>query len=408
MEADLPYLRSTQMDAGDASTIELMQKAIEREPSLQSPGVRSQAEGSRILALSGGTEWGAYGAGYLSRLFGAHNRGVESSDQIDYRTYKVVTGVSTGALLAVYAFIGDSEGMRIYTRISQEDIIRRRGIGLLLQRGSGLTSTAPLKRLIRDEIDDEHLQKVLVERREGRSLLVGTVDMDSGSFHTFDLTALAEDALNAPDARDLYVRILLASAAVPLAMPAVWIGETPHIDGGVRNSIFAVDGSLAASRPNEQGPTNRSFNSLLIESLKRAQAREVPQPSPDSVRPSSDRQGGGIAGIDMIINGQIILDPQKREVISPLDAGLRALEILLAERAEDDRKAAQEVSDSLEARITTADVAVSEPDPCPIPDTFFNTAFMNCLFRKGQEQAGEWATPDSYLQDVMEVRRARK
>jgi predicted acylesterase/phospholipase RssA len=197
------------------------------------PGARTRK--ADFLAISGGGGDGAYAAGFLT---GWTRRGQRPH-------FEVVTGVSTGALAAPFAFLGpyyDSVLKDLYTKYGDSDLVIDRGIlGLL---GSSLYDTAPLKRLIEQYMTDDTLDAIAREYSKGRRLLVQTTNIDAQRPVIWDLSAIA--ASQQPDRRDLIVRVLLASSAIPGAFPPVRISvnangrayDELHVDGGVSAQIF--------------------------------------------------------------------------------------------------------------------------------------------------------------------------
>lgn len=180
--------------------------------------VAGAMEEVHVLVLSGGGSHGAWGAGVLN---GWAQRPV----------FNVVTGVSTGALLATHAFLGEPEVLRdLYTNVSDRDIYRQRFILAALFSDS-LASLAPLERLIARHVTDETIDRVAAQGR--RKLYVATVDLDHGETRIWDLTAEAR-----AKRYDRYRSILLASSSVPGLYPPVMIDGSMHVDGGVREQLF--------------------------------------------------------------------------------------------------------------------------------------------------------------------------
>lgn len=198
-------------------------------------GCRACLASASFLAISGGSSEGAYGAGVLK---GWSARG-------DRPRFEVVTGVSTGSLAAPFAFLGpayDTALEEIYTRYGDNDLFRSKGVAGLL--GDSLYDTAPLRRLIERYADDALLDAIAVEHRKGRRLLVQTTNLDAERPVVWDLGAIA--ANTNPGRRQLFVDILLASAAIPAVFPPVRIQvvskgrvyDELHVDGGVTAQIF--------------------------------------------------------------------------------------------------------------------------------------------------------------------------
>lgn len=195
-------------------------------------GVRTYS----LLALSGGGAKGAFGAGVLCGW-------TESGTRPDF---KVVSGVSTGALQATFAFLGpdyDDELREVYTNFGTADIYRKRSL-LTALMSDATNDTWPLKEMIDSYITEETIAKVALRHSEGRRLFVGTTNLDTSEFIIWDLGKIA--ASGRPDALEHYRRILLASSAIPVLFPPVYFdveagGETyseMHVDGGTYAQLF--------------------------------------------------------------------------------------------------------------------------------------------------------------------------
>lgn len=191
---------------------------------------------SRVLALSGGGMYGAYSVGVLSGWTATGNR----------PEFDAVTGVSTGGLIATYAFLGtdyDRTMVELYTTINNRDIYRKRVAGSALWSDS-VASSAPLKKLIDAQVDDAILAAVAKAHASGRRLYVGTTNIDTRRLVIWDMGAIA--ASGRPDAKELYRTVLLASASVPGFFPPVPIEvevngrkfTEQHVDGGATTGVF--------------------------------------------------------------------------------------------------------------------------------------------------------------------------
>lgn len=175
-----------------------------------------------ILALSGGGAGGAFGAGAMVGLTLSGRR----------PQFTVVTGVSAGALIAPYAFLGpawDRQLTQIYTGGSGEHVLRSRGLGVLF--GSSMYRGTPLKALVDRYADDSLIEAVAAEARKCRLLLVATTDVNTGEPVVWDLGAIAMHG--GAQARTLFRDVLVASASVPGMFPPVVIRNETHVDGGV-------------------------------------------------------------------------------------------------------------------------------------------------------------------------------
>jgi predicted acylesterase/phospholipase RssA len=190
---------------------------------------------SNLLAISGGAEDGAFGAGLLVGWSDAGTRPV----------FDLVTGVSSGALIAPFAFLGreyDGQLREIFTKYGRQDIFTYNVPGLL--EGSALVDDAPLARLIEKYVDDAFLQEIANERIKGRVLLIGTTNLDTQRPVMWDMGRIAMS--HNPDAKSLFRKILLASATLPGVFPPVRIQvrvggrsyDELHVDGGVTRQVF--------------------------------------------------------------------------------------------------------------------------------------------------------------------------
>ena len=190
------------------------------------------------LAISGGGGDGAYGAGILNGWTRAGTR----------PEFEVVTGISTGALSAPYAFLGsayDSQLKEIYTTIDDSDVMKKKGpiSGLF---GSSMTDNSPLKALVARHVTQDLLDKIAIEGGKGRRLLIGTTNLDAQRPVVWDMTAIA--ASGAPDRLELFRNVLVASAAIPGVFPPQLIKVTAdgkvyeelHVDGGTTTQAFLV------------------------------------------------------------------------------------------------------------------------------------------------------------------------
>ncbi len=189
-----------------------------------------------VLALSAGGADGAFGAGVLTGWTKSGER-----PQFD-----VVTGVSTGALMAVLAFLGpqyDAKLEEFYTTQTNATIFRRRGFDGLL--GQSLYDNEPLKKQIESFITDEILAKIAAEYAKGRRLYIATTNLDAGELTIWDMGDIANGGRT--DARLHFQKVLRASAAVPGYFEPVYIKpqrglqlRQAHVDGGVKAPVLVA------------------------------------------------------------------------------------------------------------------------------------------------------------------------
>ena len=237
-----------------------------------------------ILALSGGGGDGAFGAGLLA---GWTARGTRPQ-------FEVVTGVSAGAIIAPFAYLGpryDRTLHEIWTNYETSQIVTAQILPGLLG-GSALTDTAPLQALIAKYVDRRFLGEIAREYRRGRVLLIGTTNIDAQRPVVWNMGEIA--ASQHPDALSLFRKVILASAAIPGAFPPVSIEvradgkiyEEMHVDGGTTREIFVspVEVPLTAFDPLYEQPPLRKI--YLIKNGKLAPEYDaVPkQTIPISVR----------------------------------------------------------------------------------------------------------------------------
>jgi hypothetical protein len=197
-----------------------------------------------MLALSGGGEHGAFGAGLLS--------GWSESGQRP--TFDIVTGVSTGALMSPFAFLGsayDDRLKKLYTQMTFHSVFS--GNPFLGLFGQGLYSTAPLQRIVASQVDKKLLADIATAYRNGRRLFVITTNLDAQRPVLWNMGALA--ASGSPRALDLFRKVLVASASVAGAFDPVYIDaeanghhfKEMHVDGGTAYPLFAVPVRLLAA-----------------------------------------------------------------------------------------------------------------------------------------------------------------
>jgi len=189
-----------------------------------------------FLAISGGADDGAFGAGLLAGW----------GEEGDRPTFQLVTGVSTGALIAPFAFLGskyDQQLKDMFTTISAKDVFEDRGIsGLLFD--DAMADTTPLANRIAHFVTPEMMTDLANEYRKGRLLFIGTTDLDAQEPCLWNIGAIA--ASGRPGALDLIRKVLRASAAVPGAFQPVLfdvsvngiVHQELHVDGGAIGQLF--------------------------------------------------------------------------------------------------------------------------------------------------------------------------
>ena len=231
---------------GDVSSDSLEQSAKESMKQEMAANHGRLEPEANFLALSGGGGDGAFGAGILCGWTEAGTR----------PRFKLVTGISTGALIAPFAFLGpeyDAKLKELYTTISDQDIYTGYGlVKLVLSLGisEGVASTEPLAELLERFIDADLLRAIAAQHNQGRRLLVGTTQLDAQRLVIWNMGAIA--ASHHPDALRLFRRVLRASFSVPVAFNPVYIKvkaagrdyDEMHVDGGVKVQVMLYGDAL--------------------------------------------------------------------------------------------------------------------------------------------------------------------
>lgn len=194
-----------------------------------------------VLAISGGGSNGAFGAGLINGWAASGTK----------PTFNLVTGISTGALIAPFAFLGgkyDKEIARLYTSVDTDDIFEEKSffgiLSSILGSSDSITSTQPLQDLLNEYIDQDFLVDIAKAHSGGRRLFIGTTNLDAKRLVIWNMGAIADSGH--PDALELFKSVLLASSAMPIAFPAVYINveadgqiyDEMHVDGGVITGVF--------------------------------------------------------------------------------------------------------------------------------------------------------------------------
>lgn len=188
------------------------------------------------LAISGGSLNGAFGAGLLKGW----------TEHGDRPEFSIVTGISTGALIAPFAFLGpeyDPVLEEIYTRYGTKDIFIFRPLVEAFFSDS-VIGTRKFERLIARYITDEVVARIAEEHRRGRRLWIGTTDLDTARPVLWDIGRIA--ASGKPGARALIQKVLKASASIPSVFPPVYFEfevngrryDEIHVDGGATSQVF--------------------------------------------------------------------------------------------------------------------------------------------------------------------------
>ena len=158
-----------------------------------------------------------------------------------------MTGISTGALIAPFAFAGadyDQILKQVYTSVETKDIVSFRFFTYTRRGVDSLADSSPLQGLIEKTVTDDVIRSVARAHQTGRRLYIGTTDLDAGRLVIWNMGVIA--ASDRPETFDLFRKILLASASIPIIFPPVYIPvevggeiyEEMHVDGGVATQVF--------------------------------------------------------------------------------------------------------------------------------------------------------------------------
>lgn len=255
-------------DSGDTAAVaEVGKTSYERElTQWTAEGNTSPLPPAQFLAISGGGENGAFGAGVLVGWTAAGTR----------PQFKMVTGISTGALTAPFAFLGpayDDKLRAVYTTISAADVMESRGLyGILFQ--DGMADNAPLRRTVARYFDQAMLDAIGEEYKKGRLLLIGTTNLDAMRPMIWSIGAMAVSGR--PDRLKLVHDILVASAAIPGAFPPVMIDveadgkiyQEMHVDGGAAAQVFVYPPSLDVRSSDQAAGRSRERHLYVIRNAR--------------------------------------------------------------------------------------------------------------------------------------------
>ena len=188
------------------------------------------------LAISGGGDNGAFGAGLL-------NGWTESGTRPEFT---MVTGISAGGLIAPFAYLGpdyDAQLEEMFTTYSTSDLVRKRSL-INIIGNDAIADFSPMRAKIAEYVTEDMMRAIATEHRRGRALVIGTTNLDAARPVLWNIGYIANSG--APGALDLIRDIMLASASIPGAFPPVPITvevdgtsyEELHVDGGVTSQVF--------------------------------------------------------------------------------------------------------------------------------------------------------------------------
>lgn len=205
---------------------------LEAKAAARSKDPRAQRLTIDLLVISGGGDWGAFGAGVL-KGWG------KVSGELARPQFDIVTGVSTGALIAPFAFLGDEQSIESIVQLYRNpytDIAVSRSALFFLPNNPSFYILPGLERQLQSTVDRAMLERLVAEQASGRVLLANTTNIDLGDNRVWDLLAEARKALAKNDVSHLH-GVLLASAGIPGIFPAQGIGEYLYVDGAITGNV---------------------------------------------------------------------------------------------------------------------------------------------------------------------------
>lgn len=337
---DLPNMPAqyfgTQTDPLEALRFDARSSSDLWERHLHAPSMNSAPN---ILVLSGGGEDGAFGAGLLVGWSTTHKR----------PDFDLITGISTGALIAPFAFLGsthDGALRQIFTQYGADDLIRSRGMPSIFS--DALYDTAPIARLLARYTPADFIDAVAAKHDTGARLLIMTSNLDTSQAVVWNMGLIAKTGQY-----HLFREVIRASAALPGLFPPVDLeyvidGQTvreSHVDGGLNMQILAVP--------------------------------------PASVNDESQRSQGG--HLYMLINNTLRPAPQhvSRTVIG---ISQHALTLMVRSSAAATVDAAHYFTQQAGLELSVASIA-ADADIDFDPSERFSQAYMQSVFAHGFERA---------------------
>jgi len=237
-----------------------------RVAAFEAAGNKGPLPMANYLGISGGGEDGAYGAGLLCGWTAAGTR----------PEFDLVTGVSTGALTAPFAFLGpkyDAQLKEVYTTISAKDVLETRGM-LAAVFDDAMADNAPLRLLVEKYVTEDLLKAIAAEHAKGRVLAIGTTNLDARRPVIWNIGKIA--ASGNPHALELVRKILVASAAIPGAFPPMMIDvqvngkayQEMHVDGGASAQVFVYPAVLNLKKLSAKAGITRERRLFIIRNAR--------------------------------------------------------------------------------------------------------------------------------------------
>lgn len=247
----------------------------------QQAAAQSTTNNRYYLSVSGGGSNGAFGAGLL---IGWNESGTKPE-------FTVVTGISTGSLIAPFAFLGkpyDDELRSAYTEITGADVYKKKGLFGIIGSESVADNT-PLRQLVAKYVTGAMLEDIVREHNRGRRLLIGTTNIDAERPVIWDIGAIASSG--EPGRKQLIQDILVASASIPGVFPPVRINVTAdgqsfdelHVDGGTSNQAFLFPSNFSVKTQDKKSGVKRNRTLYVIRNGKVTPEYSVVKPKLASI-----------------------------------------------------------------------------------------------------------------------------
>jgi len=216
-----------------------------------------------ILIISGGEDWGAFWAGFLKGW-----QKVPAEHPLAKPEFDAVTGVSTGTLIAPFAFLGDAQATEEIVNLYRNpaaDWVKQRGVLYFLPNNISFAEVPGLEREMRTHLSMDLIRRLAEAGNAGRYLAVRATNLDDATSRTFDLISEAQRAVDS-GRPDRIHDIMLASAGIPGAFPFRMIDDGLYVDGGVTGNIMY--GGRASEEETLPGLWQQIYPSLPIPKMR--------------------------------------------------------------------------------------------------------------------------------------------
>ena len=222
------------------------------------------------LAISGGGDAGAFGAGVLNGWTFSEKR----------KSFAIVTGVSTGAIIAPFAFLGpeyDELIKRSYLESSTDTILKQNiwtVLSGLIGKSASISDASLFKKKLNELITRELIRKIAIEHQKGRRLFIGTTNIEAQRGVIWDIGEIAMQ--DNEKSLELIRNIIQASSAIPGIFDPVLINvqiddnhyTEIHVDGGVTSQLIIYPLKLRKSVVDEFRDNNLKRRLFVIRNAK--------------------------------------------------------------------------------------------------------------------------------------------